>query len=86
MSRGQPSKPCFVESTTDLAPTMSLKLVECLRFLAAVDRDVSPCGEYIVEQISPAECFRAANSALGTFWISSLEPKLGSQSWITDCP
>ena len=71
--------PCFVESTTDLAPTMSLKLVECLRFLAAVDRDVSPRGKDLAEQISPAECFRAANAALGTFWISSLEPKLGSQ-------
>ena len=67
--------PSFIESSSHTDNSLSLKIVECIRFLSSA-RAVSPNGEHITSKDS----FEAATVALTSFWINHLGPKLSSTS------
>jgi hypothetical protein len=66
--------PSFVESSTQSPPSLALKIVECLRFLATAQA-VSRKYDVIAED----EMLQACNAALASFWVHLLEPMLKSK-------
>jgi hypothetical protein len=66
--------PSFVESSSQTPPSLGLKIVECLRFLATC-RSVSPNGETLTVDTM----FRASAMGMTTFWVNHLEPMLNSK-------